>query len=176
MLERTEDKIRREENVEKLLTSQLDDFESRNELEAHNTEEVLMSVDQSYADYKVKFEESKVIHYPDITPIGMTVITSSTLMNIMDQKHLIAKEDFSLELLNGLKASVSDVQTVVAVGPDVRQVKVGDLVKIRLKDFERMVNPNTVNAKETFELPTEIIDGRTYLDIHERNIKYKYGK
>lgn len=169
-----EDKIKREENARSLLMSTLNDFDKKNELEEHSKDEFLMSIDESFNEYKEKFEESKKIKYPKVKPVGMSVMTSATLMNIVDQKHLISKEDFSLEMLSGLKRSVSDIQTVVAVGPNVNQVKVGDLVKIRFADFERVQNPNTVNARETFELPMETINGKNYLEIHERNIKYIY--
>ena len=136
----------------------------------------MISVDQSFEDYKNKFEESKNIIFPEIVPIGQSVITSAVLMNIVDQKAHIRKGDINLQLLEGLKRSVSDVQTVVAVGPSCRELKVGDLIKIRFSDFNRVKDPNSVNAREVNELPMEVIDGITYLEIHERNAKFIYKK
>lgn len=175
-LDKINDELERERKTDELLNSTLDSFNLDAELEEHNVEEMLQSVDESYEDYKRKFEKSKEVVYPNIKPIGQSVITSATLANIMEQRDQISRGNINLQLLEGLKRSVSDVQVVVAVGPSCKEVKVGDLVKLRFTDFVRMKNPNSVHSEETFELPMEQINGRNYLEVHERNIKFIYLK
>lgn len=175
-LEKVDARIKREERTKQLLESSLDELKNEVRLDEHNVDEMIMSLDESWEDYKKKYEKSRVVVNPNITPIGQTVITTATLLNILEQRKYLAQEKFDIGMMDMIKKSVSEVQVVVAVGPNCQQVKIGDLVKIRMEDFVRVVNPNTVNSKEAFELPLEEIEGIQYIEVHERNLKYIYNK
>jgi len=175
-LEKSNERINREKRTDQLLGSSLNELKNNVKLEEHNMDEMIMTLNESFDDYKEKYEKSKDFVIPEITPIGQSIITSATLLNILEQKKYLAAQKFDINMMDTLKKSVSDVQVVVAVGPSCQQVKIGDLVKIRFEDFTRVVNPNTVNSQEVFELPLEEIDGNQYIEMHERNLKYIYNK
>jgi len=137
-------------------------------------EQLIMSADESFEEYKKEYEKSRNYKIPKIEPIGATVITSNMISNIMDYGKFLIGEDFSVDLVKQFKSATSDTQIVLAVGPNCRQAKVGDKVSIRLTDFTRRINPNTVNSQEVTEIPIEEIDGELYLTIHENNMRFIY--
>lgn len=175
-LDRVNEKIQRESRTDKLLNSTLDELKHETNLNEHSMDDMIMSLDESWEDYKKLYEKSKEVIYPNIIPIGQTVITTATLLNILEKKKYIMGQEFDINMMETLKKTISEVQVVVAVGPSCQQAKVGDLVKLRMADFFRVANPNSVNSKETFELPLEEIDEVQYVEMHERNIKYIYKK
>lgn len=75
--------------------------------------------------------------------------------------------------MENFKNAVSENQIVVATGKDCRYVSVGDKVRIRLDDFRRIKNPNSVHSEEVFELPLITIDKKEYITMNERNVQYK---
>jgi hypothetical protein len=173
-LDKLSEKLQREERTSKLLNSTIGQLQDEVELEAHTIDEIIMNLDESWEDYKKKYEDSREIVYPGVEPIGQSILTTATLLNILEQKKYLTSQKFDINMIDTLKKSVSDVQTVVAVGPACQQVKVGDLIKIRMEDFYRVVNPNSVNSQEVFELPLEDIGSKQYVEMHERNLKYIY--
>lgn len=175
-LQQSSEHLRREAKTDELLNSSLDDVKRQSMLSEHKLEDIIMSADDSWNDYKKKYEESKEVIDPNVTPIGQSIITTATLLNIMEQKKYLMSAEFDVNMIENLKKSISEVQTVVAVGPSCREVKVGDIVKIRTADFVRIQNPNSVHSQEIFELPLELINGRDYIEMHERNLKYIINK
>tara|TARA_R110000850_G_scaffold56637_6_gene133294 strand:- start:1081 stop:1596 length:516 start_codon:yes stop_codon:yes gene_type:complete len=159
-----------------LLTSSLNDFKEKFKASEDDGMQMLLSADESYEDYKQKYLESLDVVVPNVTPVGQDIITTTMLMNFMEQgKDLIGME-FNADIVAQFKESINDVQIVVAVGPSCQQVKIGDKVKIRMSDFIRVKNPNSVHSQEEAQLPIEDIDGRSYMTMHERNLKFIYNK
>lgn len=174
MLENTRDEKVREEQKQKLLDMSLNAFEERAVLNEHNIDTEVMSLDDAFDGYKKAYQDSMKVIDPSVEPISSRVVTTARLMNAVDIQGQIQREQLNLELFENLKTAISDVQIVVAVGPNCKQVKVGDMIKIELRDFMRIANPGSVNRKEEFGLPLERINGRDYLAMHENNIKYIY--
>lgn len=172
MSKEVNDKLKREENKKQLLSLSFDSFEK--ETTSSNIEESLISVNEAFDDYKKVFESSQEVIDPKVIPISSRIVTTARLMNVMELKGRMSKEELDLNLFENLKTSVSDVQVVVAKGPGAKQIEVGDVVKISIQDFVRMKNPGGVNRQEVFDLPLEKINGREYLTVHENNIKYIY--
>jgi len=158
--------------VGEMLSNTLNEVKEKFKATEDDTLQVILSADESFENYKEEYEKSLEIVLPEIEPIGMEVITSAMLMNFMEHgRHLIGSE-FNLNLIEQFTKSVSDEQVVVAIGPNCQQVKVGDIVKIRLADFTRIKNPNSVKAEEVSEVPLFELNGNSYLNITERNISY----
>lgn len=164
-----------EKKVGEILSKNLNDIKEMYKATNNDMEEMIETADKNFDDYKIKYKESLTFSYPNVTPVGSEVMTSACLMNIMDHGKFLIGANFDIDLINQFKESVDDVQTVVAVGPDCRQVKVGDKVKIRLSDFTRRINPNTINSQEVTELPLETINNEKFLSFSERNIKYIFN-
>ena len=96
------------------------------------------------------------------------------LMSYTEHAKYLTNIEFDVDLVNSFKDAVSENQIVVAVGPNCRQVKVGDLVKVRLTDFVRVKNPNSVNRAEVNEVPILELNGKVYLTMHETNLQFIY--
>lgn len=173
-LERDHKEYNRKKNNEQLVNISLDRLKHEFKLEDGNLTDMIMTMDESFADYQKKYEASKEVVDPEVMPVGQSIITTATLMNALEQKKLLMGIELDMDLLEGFKESVSEMQIVVAVGPHAKEVKIGDRVKFRMGDFKRVINPNTVNSQEVFELPLEVINGRNYIEMHERNVKYIY--
>lgn len=159
--------------VGELLSVKLTDLKEKFKGTPDDVNQVILSADESFEKYKEDYEESLKIVDPKITPLSSTVITTAMLLNMMDVGHLLIGQEFNVNLVNQFKQTVSEKQVVVAVGAHCKQVEIGDIVTIRLSDFTRIKNPNTVNSQEEIAVPIEDINGRKYLVIHESNIKYK---
>ena len=157
-----------------LLSKNLTELREQYKMSDSTVEDIVMSAERSFEIYQKAYEESLHVIIPPVKPVGQSVLISAILTNIIEAGEQIVAEDFSPELLNSFTHSVSDEQFVVAVGPDCRQVKIGDRVKVRMGDFFRIKNPNTMNSKEVTEIPLVTLDGKNYLEIHERNIRYIY--
>lgn len=162
------------ERVNDLLTSSLTDIQEKFKISATTTDDLILSADDNYQSYLTEYEKSITLITPDVEPIGMSVITSAMLMNLMEHGHHLMGEEFDTNLINSFKAAVADIQVVMAVGPDCRQVKIGDKVKVKLGNFFRVKNPNTVHATEVSEIPVLPINKKEYLSLHERDIEYIY--
>lgn len=164
------------EKVGDLLTSSLNDFKEKFKASEDDGMQMVLSADESYEDYKQKYLESLDVVVPNITPIGQEIVITAMLMNFMEQgKDLIGME-FNADIVAQFKESINDEQVVVAVGPACQQVKVGDRVKVRMSDFIRVKNPNSVHSQEEAQLPIENIEGTDYMTMHERNLKFIYNK
>lgn len=160
-----------DKNTQELLSKSLNDL--KNQFKAVDMgEQLILSADESFEEYKKEYEKSIDFNIPEIEPIGMTVITSAMISNVMDFGKFLVGEDFNIDLVKQFKETVSDTQVVLAVGPNCRQVKVGDKVSLRIADFTRIKNPNSVHSQEVTELPIEEINGERYLSVHENNFRF----
>lgn len=155
-----------------LLSSTLTEIKESYKMSKDNQKQMIQSIDETFDEYKSMYEDSLKVVIPHVTPIGSEIITTATLMDMAEQANNLLNIEFDIKLIQEFKEAVSDVQTVVAAGPGAQQVKIGDKVRIRMQDFVRVINPNSVNRQEAAEVPLEYIDGRTYLSFHERNLKY----
>jgi hypothetical protein len=154
------------------LSVSLNDIKEKYKGTQSDTEELILSIDESFDEYKQAYNESIKIVYPNVTPIGSDIITTAMLYNVDKIGHQLIGNDFDIDMINQFKNNVSDVQVVVAIGPDTRQVKVGDTVKYNISNFTRMKNPNSVHSLETIEIPLHRINGKDYLIIPERSCHY----
>lgn len=157
-----------------LLSSTLNDVKERYKTSEDNIGQMIQSADETFDNYKKEYKESLNVVIPEIEVMGSTVVTTKQLMNIMDYGHHLVGQDFNVNLIKQFSNAISEDQIVVAVGPNCNQVKVGDKVSIRIDDFIRRKNPNSVHSEEVTEIPVEIIDNNHYICIHENNIRYIY--
>lgn len=157
------------------MTSSLNDFKEKFKASEDDGMQMVMSADESYEDYKQKYLESLDVVIPDVTPVGQEIITTAMLMNFMEQGKDLIGTDFNADIVSQFKDSINDDQVVVAVGPQCQQVMIGDKVKVRMTDFFRVKNPNSVHSQEEAQLPIDEINGIEYMVMHERNLKYIYN-
>lgn len=83
-------------------------------------------------------------------------------------------------IVKARKGDMKDYQRVVAVGHTCTEVKVGDLVKINLQNYMvPMYKDNSIKndmmGQEnviTYRVPKEMIDGKRYNALQERDIAY----
>ena len=155
-----------------LMSATLTDIQDKAKMSDTTTDDILQSVDDLFEDYKGEYEKSLNIVEPGVTPIGSMVLTSAILLNAIEAAEELMSGEFDINRIEQFKKTVGQEQIVVAVGPDVRQLKVGDRVMVRMEDFIRVRNPNSVRSEEVFELPLEKIGDANYLEIHERNVKF----
>lgn len=167
-------RVEMDQNQRDLLTSTLSNLEDKVKLNAETEEEIIRSADEAYDNYKEEYAKSMEIKFPDVEPIGATVVLSTCLMNMMEQGKYMVAEDMTVNTIESFGNMLSETQYVVAVGPDCRQVKVGDKVKVRFSDFYKVVNPNSINRKEQFDIDIQLIGDYKYVFCHEGNIKYVY--
>lgn len=160
--------------VGEMLSKNLADVQDTFKMSVEETDQVFLSADESFEDYKKKYEESTDIVIPEVECIGSDIITSAMLMSYTEHAKYLTNIEFDVDLVNSFKDAVSENQIVVAVGPNCRQVKVGDLVKVRLTDFVRVKNPNSVNRAEVNEVPILELNGKVYLTMHETNLQFIY--
>lgn len=165
-----------QKRVSGLLGTTLNDIKNKYKTGNDDLDQMIMSADESYDEYKEKYIASLDVVIPGVTPVGQEILTTASLMNFMEQGRNMMNLTFDAETVSSFKESINDIQTVVAVGPSCVQLKVGDRVKVRMEDFVRVQNPNSVHAKEDMRLPIEELDGKEYLSMHERNIKFVYKK
>lgn len=175
-LEETRKEMEGASRVSKSLDISLEQLKYETELEAHNIDSKVESLNEAWDSYKVKYKESVKIINPHVTPIGQQIITTATLMNAVEQKRHLINSEFDVNMIESIKNTVSDIQIVVSTGPACKEIKPGDKVKVNMDDFKRIQNPNSVHAQEVFELPLEQINKRDYIVMHERNVKYKFNK
>lgn len=101
-----------------------------------------------------------------------------------------AEQYESDEIVNGvslpLKGTVKEIQKVLFVGPAVKDVKEGDLVKLDLTRYNKMVHEQVQKSREerfcekdttdkatiVCDVPTDEIDGQTVFLLTERDIRY----
>lgn len=94
------------------------------------------------------------------------------------------------ETVNGvtipLKDSVKEVQEVLAVGPKVNDIKVGDKVRLDLTRYKRTLHEQVQKSREerfsefdttdkttiVCDIPNELIDGKTVFLLNERDVAY----
>lgn len=137
---------------------------------------LIQTADDAFKNYMEKYEKSAEIVDPGIEPIGMNALVSATLMSIDEAGYYLTSQNFNMKALKEVSDEISVVQTVISVGPSCQQLQPGDKIKINISDFERVKNPNSIKSEEVIELPLEIIDGRTYMMIHERNARFIYKR
>ena len=138
--------------------------------------DLIESADKAFEEYKKKYEESCDLVNPGIIPIGANVLLSAKLHSIEESGKFLVSMNFNVDAINSLQTSISDIQEVIAIGPDVKQVKVGDNVKYDPKEFVRIKNAGGVKREEVNELPLEFIDDRMYMMLHERSLKFIYKR
>lgn len=158
--------------VGELLSTNLSDVKEKFKTSEDGNEQVFLSIDESFNQYKENYEKSMDVIVPEVECIGSDILTSAMLMHYEEHMIYLKGVEFDSNLIESFKESVSEVQVVVAAGPDCRQVKIGDLVRVRLDDFVRVKNPNSVNRMEVNEVPLLVIDNNNYLSMHERNIQF----
>lgn len=85
-----------------------------------------------------------------------------------------------------LKDTLKEVQRVIAVGPLVKGVKEGDMVKLDLTRYNRMRHEQVQKSREerfseydttdqatiVCDIPNETVDDKTVLMLHERDIAF----
>lgn len=157
------------------LSKQLAGKADSTRLKEHNVEAMLAEREDVLKKYNELYEESLKYEPLNVTPIGMDVIFTASMTQLKEITEEMLNS-YGAEAFSSKGSTVSDVQTVLAVGPSCHQVKVGDKVKLRLSDFFRIKNPNSVKAEEVSEIPLDDVEGQTCIIAHERNIKYIYNK
>lgn len=155
-----------------LMSSNLNDIKERFKAKDDDMEQMILSSDETFEKYKTEYSKSLEVIIPEVEVLGSSVITTKALMNITEQGKYLIGQELNIDLIKAFSEAISEVQTVVAVGPHCRQVKVGDVVSIRMSDFTRIQNPNSVQSREITEIPLEEIENVSYLCIHESNIRY----
>lgn len=94
------------------------------------------------------------------------------------------------ETVNGvtlpLKDTIKEVQEVLAVGPKVNDIKVGDKVRLDLTRYKRTIHEQVQKSREerfsefdttdkttlVCDIPNELIDGETVFLLNERDVAY----
>ncbi len=85
-----------------------------------------------------------------------------------------------------LKGTLKEVQRVLAVGPLVKGVKEGDMVKLDLTRYNRMRHEQVQKSREerfsefdttdqatiVCDIPNETVDDKTVLMLHERDVAF----
>ena len=171
-LEKAEKKIQKEKRINDLMDVTLDQLKYEAQSLSSSMDEELQSIEESWREYQKRYLDSTDIIDPKVTPVGQMIVTTAMLMNAYEQKAKLTNAAFDINMVEQLKSSISDEQIVVAAGKFCKEVKPGDKVKINLANFFRVQNPNSVNRQEVFELPLEDINGRNYVVMHERDVKY----
>ena len=164
-----------EKKLSGLLSSNLGDIKDKYKANDDDMHQMILSADDSYEEYKEKYLESLKVINPNVTPVGQEIITTARLMNFMDQGKALMGLDFDANVVSQFKDSIDDVQRVLAVGPACQQLKVGDKVKVRMTDFYKVKNPNSVHSKDEALVPIETINDVDYMSMHERNIKFVFN-
>ena len=108
-----------------------------------------------------------------IKPMFTAIVTT---MNKLQGEHLTAGGIIDPTKPTG----VSEYQTVIAVGPNVMNVKVGDLVCINPTRFRVMkhkagsLKDGVIgdNLVETYNFPIVILENKQYLLLQDRDIDY----
>ena len=113
-----------------------------------------------------------------VKPMFTTVITT---MDIISEKDMYVSGTQILDI-NKVKNSVNEFQRVVAIGPHVQGINVGDLVCINPTRFGKPVQKkmNDSIKQNMEEYSTEIrynfdiieIDGKPHLKLQDRDIDY----
>lgn len=94
------------------------------------------------------------------------------------------------ETVNGvtlpLKDTIKEVQEVLAVGPKVNDIKVGDKVRLDLTRYKRTIHEQVQKSREerfsefdttdkttlVCDIPNELIDDKTVFLLNERDVAY----
>ena len=107
-----------------------------------------------------------------------------TTMNMFEEKDMYIK---GTSLIDGrkIKKSIDEFQTVVAVGPHVNGIQVGDLVHIDPTRFMKPVQVKKANQPDSLktgmeEYSSEMryqfdvieLDGKPYLKLQDRDVDY----
>ena len=107
-----------------------------------------------------------------------------TTMNMFEEKDMYIK---GTSLIDGrkIKKSIDEFQTVVAVGPHVNGIQVGDLVHIDPTRFMKPVQvrkPNQLDSLKTgmeeyssemrYQFDVIELDGKPYLKLQDRDVDY----
>lgn len=165
-------KINQNKAVTELLSSNLNDIKEKFKANEDDVEQMILSADDTFEKYQKEFAESLNYNSPNVVPLGSTVITSKKLLNLIEYGAQLIGAEFNVDLVSQFSTAISEKQIVLAKGPNCQQVEIGDEVSIRLEDFTRRINPNSLNSKEVTNIPVEEINGEDYLVFHEGNIKY----
>lgn len=110
-----------------------------------------------------------------IRPMFTSVYTT---MNMLEEKDMLTKG--GLIDVRKQARTVNEYQTVVAVGPHVQDIKVGDLVKINPSRYGKPYQSKKSVTSTTEEYETMIsyqfktieVDGKQLLELQDRDIDY----
>lgn len=141
-----------------------------------NVNNMIMSADAAFEEYKKKYEESLKVVDPGVIPIGSNVLLTTRILSIEESGRFLVANEFSVDSIKNIQDEVSEEQIVISVGKDAREVQPGDRVKFNISDFVRVKNPGGVNRMEVNELPIERIGDRYYLLMHERSLKFIFKR
>lgn len=111
-----------------------------------------------------------------IKPMFTTIITT---MELMKDEDMVLKNSGLIDA-SKMKKTIKEFQKVVAVGPQVRDVKVGDIVCVDPTRFGKVVHKPgsiqeaTVKDNPVVEYNFDIIeiDGVPHLKLQDRDISY----
>lgn len=111
-----------------------------------------------------------------VKPLFTSVITSATVYS----EDIITKS--GLVIPNKLTGQLNPYQTVTAVGDMVKNIKVGDIVKINFKRYIKARHtPGSIDEDQNiqhddmsvvYELPTVEINGVKFLNLQNSDIEY----
>lgn len=111
----------------------------------------------------------KIVKIKKLKPQFTTIITT---LNVYEEDLV---ED---GIVVAPKGSLRLCQKVIAVGPNVREIKEGDLVLLNLQNYlkrkwkENSIKEDIENMEESFvyDFPKIIIDGNLYAKLQDRDI------
>lgn len=131
------------------------------------------------AELKQKLYEDSLKEVPlkkGVQPMFNTIFLSAKRNKVTTDSGLyLPTASFGAGGETDLEIDYSDIQTVMAAGPQVQQAVVGMEIKITMDNFKRKLGDNMaqkVNKDYDFLLPVVNIDGQEYIKISERDIDY----
>lgn len=88
-LEEKKLQIESDKKVTELMSMSIDEIKKRNQ--ESEKENIIVSIDESFEDYKRKYKDSLSVVIPKVEPIGTEIITTAQLANIMDFHIILLK-------------------------------------------------------------------------------------
>lgn len=153
-------------------------FEERDRSSAGKREDVSETLSIE-VELKQKLYEDSLKEVPikkEVQPMFNTIFLSAKRNKLTTDSGLyLPTASFGAGAETDLEIDYSDVQTVMAAGPQVYQAVVGMEVKIIMENFKRKLSETMaqkVNKDYDFVLPVVFIDGQEYIKISERDIDY----
>ena len=131
----------------------------------------------SQAEFEVKkilYDNSiKDVELPEnVEPMFNEVFLTARRNKLIGENGLWTSNSVGTE---GLESDYQKVQLVMAVGPQVQQLKKGMEVVVRFEDFRKMLSGSMaqkVNKESELNIPILTINDTDYIKVSERNIEY----